>query len=216
MGTGASRGTQRDTFEARVDEHRRRLWLGAAEAAARWLHDVRVDRLIIAGPEEASSAVRNLLPEAARAKLVAVVPVRSDLDPEEIHRATVPIALAEEHARERALVEDVVQRAAGGAGTIVGARATLDALAREQVVTLVADRDVDGEVVQCTQCGQATAERVPVCPVCGGAVERTALSQILPLLARRSGARLEMVSGEAAVALRPHGGIGAVLRYTVP
>ena len=175
-GTGAGRGEARDTFDARVDEHRRRLWQGAAEAAGRWLQDARVDRLIIAGPEEASSAVRNLLPEAARSKLVAVVPVRSDLDAEEIHRATTPVALAEEHARERALVDDVVARAAGGAGTVVGVRSTLAALAREQILTLVADRDANGDVVQCTRCGHVSAETVSVCPVCGGEVERTTLA----------------------------------------
>jgi len=215
-GTGAGRGEARDTFDARVDEHRRRLWQGAAEAAGRWLQDARVDRLIIAGPEEASSALRNLLPEAARSKLVAVVPVRSDLDAEEIHRATTPVALAEEHARERALVDDVVARAAGGAGTVVGVRSTLAALAREQILTLVADRDANGDVVQCTRCGHVSAETVSVCPVCGGEVERTTLAQILPLLARRSGARLEIVSGDAAATLRAHGDLGGVLRYTVP
>lgn len=215
-GTGAGRGEARDTFDARVDEHRRRLWQGAAEAAGRWLQDARVDRLIIAGPEEASSAVRNLLPETARSKLVAVVPVRSDLDAEEIHRATTPMALAEEHARERALVDDVVARAAGGAGTVVGVRSTLAALAREQIVTLVAGRDADGDVAQCTRCGHVSAETASVCPVCGGELERTTLAQVLPLLARASGARLEIVSGDAAATLRAHGDLGGVLRYTVP
>jgi len=38
----------------------------------------------------------------------------------------------------------------------------------------------------------------------------------LPLLARRSGARLEIVSGDAAATLRAHGDLGGVLRYTVP
>jgi len=215
-GTGASRGTQRDTFDARVGEQRRRLWLGAAGAAARWLQETGTDRLIIAGPEEATHAVRQLLPEAAQRKLVAVVPVRSDADAEEIHRVTVPVALSEEHRRERALVEDILARAPAQAGTVVGLRPTIDALAREQVLTLVADPAVDAAAAQCTQCGFVTADATPACPVCGGAMERTSLSQVLPLLARRSGARLELVTGEAAAMLQAQGGIGAVLRYAVP
>lgn len=214
-GTGAGRGTQRDTHEARVDEHRRRLWQGAAEAAARWLQETGIDRLIVAGPDEAASAVRNLLPEAAQARVVAVVPVRSDLDADAIHRATIPVALREERAREQALVDDIIGRA-GAAGTVVGVGPALEAVARENVLTLAADRDVEAEVLACTRCGHVTAEPAGACPACGGPLERTALSQMLPLLARRSGARLEMVGGEAAARLRAHGGVGAVLRYTVP
>lgn len=216
MGTGASRGTERDTFEARVEDHLRRLWSGAAEAADRWLQEARVDRLIIAGPEEAASAVRNLLPPTARAKLVAVVPVPAEADPDEIHRLTMPVALDEEHRRERALVEDLLARAPAGAGTVVGLGPTLDALAKEQVITLVVDRDVDGRVHLCTRCGFVTAEARPSCPVCGGTQEHTGLTQVLPLLARQNGARVETVSGEAAAQLRAHDGIGAILRYTVP
>lgn len=213
-GTGAARGTQRDTFEARVDEHRRRLWQGAAEAAARWLQETGIERLIIAGPEEAASAVRSLLPPSALARVVAVVPVASDLDPEAIHRATIPVALREERAGEQALVDDIVTRA-GTAGTVVGVGPTLDAVARENVLTLAADREVEAEVEACTRCGHVSAGPAGACPICGGPVERAALSQLLPLLARRSGARLEMVGGEAAARLRAHGGVGAVLRYTV-
>jgi peptide chain release factor subunit 1 len=216
MGTGASRGTERDTFEARVQDHLRRLWSGAAEAADRWLQEARVDRLIIAGPEEAASAVRNLLPPTARTKLVAVVPVPGEADPDEIHRLTMRVALDEEHRRERALVEDLLARAPAGAGTVVGLGPTLDALAREQVITLVVDRDVDAQVHRCARCGFVTADPRPSCPVCGGPQERTGLTQVLPLLARQNGARVETVSGEAAAQLRAHGGIGAILRYTVP
>jgi len=215
-GMGASRGVQRDTFEARVTEQLRRFWQGAAEAAAQWLQETGTHRLIIAGPEEAATAVRRLLPDAVQSRLIAVVPVRSDADVEEIHRATIPVALAEEHRRDRALVDDVVARAPGGAGAVAGLAPTLEALAREQVLTLVADPDVETSVMQCTRCGFVTAEAAAVCPVCGGAVEQTSLSAILPLLARRSGATLETVTGEAAATLRAHGGIGGILRYTVP
>ncbi|MGH7908543.1 MAG: VLRF1 family aeRF1-type release factor, partial [Thermodesulfobacteriota bacterium] len=55
-GTGASRGTQRDTFVARVEDHVRRFWQDAAEAAARWLDELQIRRLIIGGQEEAAGA----------------------------------------------------------------------------------------------------------------------------------------------------------------
>ncbi len=39
---------------------------------------------------------------------------------------------------------------------------------------------------------------------------------MLPLLARRSGARIELVGDSAAQALRAHEGIGAILRQNTP
>ncbi|HXF82378.1 MAG TPA: VLRF1 family aeRF1-type release factor [bacterium] len=214
-GMAASRGIQRDTFEARVEEHHRRLWRAAAEAAAQWLQETRVERLIIAGPEEAASETRRLLPEAARQRLIAVVAAPPDLDTVEIHRATQPVALREERARELALVDDILTRATGRAGAVVGPAAVVGALAKKNVLVLAADRDVAGDVLTCEACGHVTVPPADRCPACGGALQRGSFGQMLPLLARRAAARLELVDGEAAARLRLHGGVGARLRYSV-
>lgn len=157
-GTGASRGVQCEPFEDRAQEHCRRLWRGPADAAGRWLQETGVDRLIIAGPEEATSAVRAALPEAGQEKHVAVVPTPPDPGAEELYRLTAPAARQEE-AHDRALVEAIVGRAIGEAGTVVGIRPTLEALAQERVPTVAADRDVEAAIIHCGRCGHATACR---------------------------------------------------------
>lgn len=212
-GTGASRGTQRDTFEARVDDHVRRFWQGAAQAASQMLRESRIRRLIIGGPEEAAHAVRDLLTEEARRAVVGLVPLPTRADQHEVRARTLPVAQADEHRREQALVSEVLDLAAAGGGGVVGAQATLDALVREQVMTVVADRDLEGDAWHCDRCGYVGASAVEGCPACGGPVRRLPLTQAVPLLAHRNAARVEIVAGDAAAPLRRHGGLGALLRY---
>jgi rubrerythrin len=192
-GTGAGRGAQRDTFEARVDEHIRRFWQGAAEAAARWLETLEVRRLIIGGPEEAASAVRDLLPEPVRNKVVALVPLPAYAGTAEIQELTLPVALAEEHRRDAELVAQLLEAAGAGSRAAVGKAATLNALMQGQVMTLVAARDLDGDVWRCTACAYVAADAVAPCPVCGGVIQQTPFAQLLPQLAHRNAATIELV-----------------------
>lgn len=212
-GTGVARGAQRDAFEARVEAHIRRFWSGAAESVARLLEDLRIERLIIGGPDAATNAVRELLPPAAQAKVVALVPLPAHATLAEVRERTLPVALAEERRRDEALVTAVLAGASARAGAVVGLAATLEALEQGQVRTIVAARGIDGTVYRCRQCDHATARAVDECPGCGGPVEAVAVPQILPLLARRGGAELELIEDSVAGGLRPHGSVGALLRY---
>ncbi|MBI3287084.1 MAG: hypothetical protein HYZ68_03455 [Chloroflexi bacterium] len=213
MGIGASRGAQRDTFESRVEAQVYRFWQGAAEATAELLGARGVERLIIGGSEGAANAVRDLLPQPARGRVVSMVPLPAYADLAEIQRRTLPAALAEERRREAELVAAVLERAASQTGAVVGVVDTLYALMQGQVMTLVVDRDVEDNVWRCARCGYVSGVSIQTCPTCGGAVEQTSLPQVLPLLARRSGAKIELVGGVPAENLRPHEGIGAFLRY---
>lgn len=212
-GTGASRGTQRDTFDARVEDHIRRFWQGVADAAAQWLDGLQIRRLIIGGTEVAATAVRDLLPERAREKLVDLVPLPAHAGRAEIQERTLPVALAEEHRRDAEMVTALLERAAARTGAVVGKAATVDALLQGQVVTLVAYRDLEGDIWQCTLCAYVSGRPLESCPTCEGPIEQVALAQLLPLLAHRGGATIELVGKDAAEQLRPHEGIGAILRY---
>jgi hypothetical protein len=213
-GTGSTRGAQRDTFDAKVDDHRRRFWSGAADAAGRYLEESDVSRLVICGPPEAAHAVQDLLSAKAKNAVVAIIPIPDDADSTEIRRRSLAAALAEEHRRDRELV-DLLTRTPAAPEAVVGLRAVLAAASREQLLTLVVDRDLDVEVGRCLRCDTIHADVAPTCPLCGGPVAATSLAQVTPLLARRTGARLEFVAGEEGEQLRRVGGIGGFLRYRI-
>ncbi|MGQ0550885.1 MAG: VLRF1 family aeRF1-type release factor, partial [Armatimonadota bacterium] len=182
-GVGATRGAQRDTFEARVEDHVRRFWQNAADATAKWLDELQIDRLIIGGPETAASAVQGMLPEHARDKVVGLVPVPAYSELSEIRERTLPVALEAEHRRDAELVAKVIDLAAAGSSGVVGKAATVDALLKGQVMTVVADRELAGTVWRCVQCQYVSTDPIDRCPTCGGAVEKFELSQLLPVLA---------------------------------
>ena len=58
----------------------------------------------------------------------------------------------------------------------------------------------------------AQRDRCRALPILRGATARIPRAQVLPLLARRSGARIELAGASAAQALRAHDGIGTNLR----
>ncbi|MDR5683591.1 MAG: VLRF1 family aeRF1-type release factor [Armatimonadota bacterium] len=211
LGTGASRGAQRDTFDARVDAHLRRFWAGVAQATAAVVEEEGVDRLVIGGPEEAANATRDLLPETVRGRVVAVVPIPPQEEWPRIRQRVLAVAREAEARREAEVVRSLLEGEPGTA--VVGVAGTLAALNRRQVATVVADRDLGGEIWQCDECGYATGERAESCPVCEGAMSALSPTQALPLLAYHNRARIEVVDGEGR--LRPYGGLGALLRYEV-
>jgi len=182
--SGTGRGAQRDSFDARVEDHIRRFWARVAEATGRALRDLRIEQLIIGGPEEAANAVADLLPEAARQKVVGLVPLPARADRTAIQNRTLPVALAAEHRREEDLVAALMDRAGAGRGAVLGAQATLEALQHRRAHAVVVDPERAGSLLQ-----------------------------TLPLLVRRSGARITLVGEPTATPLRDHDGIGAILRY---
>lgn len=214
VGIGVGRGPQRDDFEDRVEDHVRRFFAGAAEATNRFLEESKIARLIIGGPEEAASGVRDHLPKASRDRLVGVVQLPGRAEPAEIQARTLPVALAEEGRRKAELVETLLGAAAAATpGGVVGLAHTLEALQAQQAQIVVVDRDLETAVWRCQRCGYAMAEAADACPVCGGGVERLTVPEVLPILVRRNRARIELVTREASARLP--GRIGALLRYVV-
>jgi len=211
VGIGVGRGAQADTFDARVDEQYRRFWRQVAQATAHALAGLHVERVILGGPEEATAALRPLLPAEVQRRIIGLVPIPVHVTLADIRDRTLPLALAEHHRRESGLVATVVARTADGRGTS-GRAATLGALSQGAVETLIADRDLAGDIWACRRCAYGSATSVAVCPFCGRTIEPLPLRQALPVMALRHGAGLELVGPPAAAGLPE--GVGALLRYT--
>jgi hypothetical protein len=210
MGMSSSRGAQRDVFEARVEDHVRRFWSGLASATARALEELGIRRVILAGPQEATSSLQELLPEPARRHVVATVTAPPVEDWHRIRDRVLEAAQEDRARRERQLVEALLGNAAPG-GSLLDLESTLQALARRQVLTVAADRDLQARVWVCAQCRFATTRTGQRCPTCGGPAREADATQVLPLLARSNHAELVLLREGT---LRAHGGVGALLRFS--
>lgn len=213
-GVNVSRGRQADSFDERVAAQTDRFWRGAADAVVEFLRDQRIGRVVLAGTDDSVHGFKTLLPETLQPAVVGTVHLSPPITEAEIWRRALPVALAVEHQRETGLVADLVQQAAARHLGVVGRAATLGALVRGQARLVVADRNAPGEVWWCSACADASvsAER---CSQCGGPAERLELVHVLPVLAKRHGAELELISAEAAALLGEHEGIGTMLRYAL-
>jgi hypothetical protein len=154
--------------------------------------------------------VRSALPPSQKSQVVGTIGLAVTAGAEEIARRTLPLALADRHRREAALVENLLTGAVQGDTGVAGRAATLEALMSGDVRVVVAGRDVEGTVWECRTCGYVSATPAERCPTCGAAFEGVALAQALPVLARRHGAALELVGPPASEHLRD--GVGGVLR----
>lgn len=210
MGMSSSRGAQRDVYEARVEDHVRRFWSGVAGAAARALDELGVQRLILGGPQEATAAVAELLPEPARRSVVGTVSVPPLEDWPHVRGRVLEVA-REDHRRRQAQLVEALLGNQGPAGSVLDLESTLQALARRQVLTVAADRDLQARVWACTTCEFATTRPADRCPTCGQATEEADATQVLPRLTRSNRAELVLLADGT---LRPHGGVGALLRFS--
>lgn len=167
------------------------------------------DRLVLAGPIEATSELGRLLSRPLADRVVATVRLPVDTPADEILARTVAVAAEAERATERTRVAQVLDR---GARAI---EATLEALQEGRLGLLVYAEGFESRGAECPRCRALfAATSDSICGYCG---ERLlALDDVVGRALARvasSGAMWEKVHGDAAVRLTGAGGIGAVLRF---
>ncbi len=177
-------------YERHYDEHRKRFAHEIATELERIIHDEHIDRIILAGNQEALPWLRDELPAPLMAMLYAVtLPMAIDSGNEEIRKLITPIIQAAEADAERAYGDRVIEAVRSHGLGVVGLEATRAMLATGQVDTLVMTDDAEMDL---------------------------ATRNELVRLALATRARVEPI-GEHAI-LSHNDGVGALLRYraTVP
>ena len=225
----------RDTFEDEVPPQHDQGGLSQAryqrhhETHVRWhlkavvehltglLADRAFDRLIVAGPEEATSELHDLLPNGLRQRLVAVVRTEASASEAQILEMTIETERRIEREAEERLVDAILDTAGSGGLAACGPSGTLHALELAEVRTLVVADGLRTPGSECPVCGRLEWGYVDTCPV-GGDSMRT-VADVVDLAARRTleqRGEVEVVHDDAAVRLGDQcGGIGGVLRFRV-
>jgi peptide chain release factor subunit 1 len=172
------------------------------------------DRLVLLGPEEATSELRGLLPHALERRLAAVIPCETAATDAEILERTRELEHDFERAAEQRLVQELLETAGAGGRATVGVEPTLDALWLGEVQTLVVAGGLHVPGSECSNCGRLSAGTIASCPVCGSAVSAVhdlahrAMGRVL-----EEAGRVEVVHEQVAEWLQRVGGLGAMLRF---
>ncbi|TAK36633.1 MAG: hypothetical protein EPO21_01830 [Chloroflexota bacterium] len=187
-GRTAQGSSRRDDFARRVDEHEHHFWRQVGAHLETTMNRYQLRKLILSGPEEATTAVRAALPERMARSVVGILSLPPRMPDAEALEQANKLAESAERRAESSLVDTVMDQAKSAGRGALGKEPVLDALQRRMIDTIVAAWPAQDEAL----------------------LEQMAREAI------RSGVRLELVRDEAADALRRYDGLAALLRYVPP
>jgi peptide chain release factor subunit 1 len=212
--TGTDHIESEKQFQQKAETYAHRHLKHVAQLLDRLSAQYGFDRLIIAGPEEATTELARLLPKRLRNRVVARVALPFSAAAEQVLKATEEVIERVERETERRLVEDLIEEAGARRHAVTGLEPTLLALQEGRVYRLVYADGFRRAGGQCQRCAALHAEGASVCQYCGGAL--THIDDLIDTMAQRvtaSGGKVEVVRGEAARRLASVGSIGAQLRF---
>jgi peptide subunit release factor 1 (eRF1) len=211
-------GTDHIWSEKRFQRHREQEVAQHGKRVVDALHDLFLrtpfDRLIIAGPTEATSQVARLLPRRLHGKLAETVSMSTSASPQEMLQKVLEVERQMELEQELLVVEGVLAELHEGGKAVSGTQAVVDAVNQGRVWKLVYVKGHTAQGSVCKACGLHSHRRTGPCKACGGKVQVVpgfveALSQAVLDV----GGQVEVVSGSAAEKLGQQAPIAALLRY---
>lgn len=170
------------------------------------------DRLLLAGPDEALSVLRQHLPRPLQARVAGTF----DLELFASEAEVLEVARQEAEAAERRAEREAVRRlleAATSANVALGVDDTLAALSERRVHVLLVADGLTAAGAECRTCERVWSGGTE-CPICAAPLAPVPdLAERAIQLALEQGARVELVRGEASGLLLERGGLGAWTRY---
>jgi peptide chain release factor subunit 1 len=211
-------GYSQPNYQRHHDAHVFRHLKRVVEHLAHLLRRRRFDRLIVAGPEEATSELRRLLPRMLALRLAAVVPGEMFATDAEVLDTALEIERRLERETEARLLDELLETAGAGGPATCGVVPTLDALWFDAVQTLVVSADVHVGGIECPNCWRLDPGSSVTCPACDAPTRPVHdLFHRAMGAARERAAGVEVLHGEAAGRLlKQGGGLSAFLRYRPP
>jgi peptide chain release factor subunit 1 len=179
------------------------------------LRDAQFDRIILAGPEEATTEVRDHLPNEVARRLVATVPAETFATDAEILRMTLEIEQRVERESEDAIVRAAIGASRSNGSGACGMSATLEAVWLRQVQTLALADGLTASGSECPVDGRLYPDQPGPCPMCGAETRRVGdvVDRAAQLTLEQDG-EVEIVHEPAAARLLDAcQGMSALLRF---
>jgi hypothetical protein len=178
-------------------------------------HRHAFDRLMLAGPVEATSQLQHLLPKQWQSRVVASLNLPVEADKQTVLAATRQVSEEAERNGEIRLVEGLISDAASSEQrAVTGLDATLRALRLGRIWQLIYADGFAPSGSRCINCATLFEEMPESCAYCGATV--WPVDDLVEQAAQRvvvTGGKVEQVRGEMAARLGVAGGIGAFLKF---
>lgn len=200
-------------FQSKADTHVHWHLKHVAETLDKLVDHYGFDRLLIAGPVEATAGLHPLLSKRVRTRVVERLSLPVKASEHEILQETLRVEHHIERRAEKQVVEELIA-ADGHQPVTLGLEPTVTALCEERIWRLIYADDLDPRGGQCSNCGMLFAKTEGPCDYCGAAIKPAddLLERMIERVLEQDG-KVEEVEGDAAVRLQQVGGIGAFLRF---
>ncbi len=202
-------------FQHKADQYAHRHLKRVAELTVELADRHSFDRLVLAGPVEATSQLHHLLPKQWQSRVVASLNLPVEADQQTVLAATLRISEEAERNGEIRSVEELISDAARAEQrAVTGLDATLRALRLGRIRQLVYADGFAPSGSRCINCATLFEEKPESCAYCGAAV--WPVDDLVEQAAQRvvvSDGKVEQVRGAMAERLGVAGGIGAFLKF---
>ncbi|HEV8712408.1 MAG TPA: Vms1/Ankzf1 family peptidyl-tRNA hydrolase [Candidatus Binatia bacterium] len=211
--TGTDHILSQKRFQRKADMHAHWHLKHVAEMLNHLVDRYGFDRLVLAGPVEATSELSHLLSKRVRARVVGRITLPIEANEHEVLAETLKLEQQVERETEKQLVEELI--AADGHHPVrLGLESTVRVLAEGRIWRLVYASGFRSRGGQCSNCAMLFARTGGPCDYCGAAL--APFDDLVEQMAEQvleSGGKVEEVVGDAAIRLPQAGGIGAILRF---
>ncbi len=202
-------------FQHKADQYAHRHLKRVAELTVELADRHAFDRLVLAGPVEATSQLQHLLPKHWQSRVVASLNLPVEADQQTVLAATLRIGKEAERNGEIRSVEKLISDAARAEQrAVTGLDATLRALRLGRIWQLVYADGFAPSGGRCINCATLFEEKLASCAYCDATV--WPVDDLVEQAAQRvvvSGGKVEQVRGAMAERLGVAGGIGAFLKF---
>ena len=212
--TGTDHMLSEHRFQSHAAMHVHQHLKDVAERLEKLVDEHGFDRLLLAGPVEATSELHQLLSKRLRNRVVERFPLNIKADGREVLEEVLKAEQQLEREMEKQIVEELIAGWDGHHPVTLGLERTVRALCEKRIWRLIYASGFNPKGGQCTNCGMLFARTDGSCDYCGAAIKPIddLLEQMLESVLEQDG-KVEAVAGDAAVRLQQVGGIGAVLRF---
>ena len=202
-------------FQRHIEFHVERHLKKVVDEIEELFYERPFNRLVVGGSEKAVNELIGMLPEPLTRRVVGTFPVdlKHQTEEEVLDRAR-QVLREEERRSEEDLIKQIVSSAESGGRGAAGIESTISAVSEGRVHVLAVADGVTTGGFACQRCDYLSAQEFGRCPVCGGDGEP--IPDVIERAMEKAystGARVEIVFGEAREWLLARGGLGAVLRY---
>jgi peptide chain release factor subunit 1 len=201
-------------FQSHADMHVHWHLKNVAERLEKLVEQYGFDRLLLAGPVEATSELQQLLSKRLRTRVVERLSLPVKANEGEVLDEVLRVERRVERQIEQQLVEELITGGDGHHPFTHGLERTVRALCEKRIWRLVYAGGFSPRGGQCTNCGMLFARTDGSCDYCGAAIKpvNDLLERMLERVLEQDG-KIEEVEGDAAIRLRQVGNIGAILRF---